>query len=483
MKVIQLVLFVNIILAVQLHAQCLCPEIDPGANVITVSNLAEFEAAIDEANNGNGNMTIVLEPGTYQLTSNLRFIAANMENLTIMGATDNMHDVIIKGLGWNDNSVTHIFNVAADNFTVANMTIGEVFYHPIQVHSNPNDADNFKAQNVRFVDAKEQLLKVSGGGNLFADNGVIQCCEFEFTNGIAYQYYTGGIDAHRSVDWEIKYNTFKGIRSPENSLAEHAIHMWRESSGTVVDANLIIDCDRGIGFGLGEGFENGHTGGLIMNNMVHTSRDVGIGLETSPNTKVYNNTVVTDNYPRSIEYRFPATSDVLIANNLVNGEISDRSSGSSGELTTNYQYASTDLFSEATDYDFHLDGLPSWIVDQGTYLAEVVTDFDCQDRPISETSDIGADQAKIVSSLFDRYEQNKISLSPNPIIDNINLSGKMQYAKIEITDHLGITCLITEANGENLTIDFKGYPAGVYFIKISLKNNSRDIIRFVKVER
>ena len=266
-------------------------------------------------------------------------------------------------------------------------------------------------------------------------------------------------------------------------MAEHAIHFWRESAGTVVDANLIIDCDRGIGFGLGEGFQNGHTGGLIMNNMVHTSRDVGIGLETSPDTKVYNNTVVTDDYPRSIEYRFPATSDVLITNNLVSGEISDRSSGSSGVLSTNYQYSSNNLFVEASDYDFHLDGTPDWIVDQGTYLTEVRTDFDCEDRPSSDSSDIGADQAKIVSSFFDHYNENKISLSPNPIVDSIHLSGKMENATIEITDFVGLTHFSTLANGEQLTIDIHGYPAGVYHIRIDKGAKGSQVIRFMKVDR
>lgn len=467
----------------QIISQCDCLPIQVTGTEVTVSNIQELELAIDQANNNNGNMTIVLLPGEYQLSSNLRGIRENMANTTIMGSTENNRDVIVKGLGWDNNSVTHIFNVAADNFTVANMTIGEVYYHPIQVQSNPVDADNFKAQNVRFIDSKEQLLKVSGGGDLYADNGIVQCCEFEFTEGIAYQYYTGGIDAHRSNDWVVRYNTFKHIRSPENLLAEHAIHFWQDCSRTIVDANLIINCDRGIGFGLGEGFENGHTGGLIMNNMVHTSRDVGIGLETSTDTKIYNNTLVTENYPRSIEYRFAGTTDALIANNLVNGEISDRSSGSTGILTTNYKYTFLELFAGANDYNYHLDGMPSWIVDQGTYLPEVQTDYDCEARPSSGVSDIGADQAKFVSSLFDRYNQEKISLSPNPIIDSINLSGKMQNAKIEITDFFGISHFNTIAKSDSLSINVQGYPAGIYYIKVDKGNNKIQITKFVKVEQ
>ena len=226
----------------------------------------------------------MLEDGTYELTSNLLYIGTNMTNLTLRSASGNRDAVIIRGQGMT-GGVSHIFNVAASNFTVADMTIGWVANHPIQIHAETN-ADNCLIQNVRFVDANEQLLKVSGGFTLLAsDNGVVQCCLFEFTAGVANQWYTGGIDAHRAFNWIVRNNTFKHIRSPDAGLAEHAIHFWIDSEGTIVENNQIINCDRGIGFGLGG---RGHTGGIIRNNMVHTSRDVGIGLESASNAKVYN---------------------------------------------------------------------------------------------------------------------------------------------------------------------------------------------------
>ena len=347
-----------------LTAQCPCGELPSHAGMHdTIANVAELHNALGQAQANNGNMVIVLEAGTYQLTSNLLFIAPNMRNLTIRGITGNRDDVVIKGQGWSNSNVTHIFNVAADSFTLADVTIGEVYYHPIQIHSNPNDADHCLIQNVRFIDAKEQLLKVSGGGNLFADHGKVQCCLFEFTAGVAYQYYTGGIDAHRSANWAVRNNTFKHIRSPDGDLAEHAIHFWRESYGTLVEGNQVIDCDRGIGFGLGSDPLSGHTDGVIKNNFVHTSRDVGIGLESAPGAKVYHNTVITDNYFNSIEYRFAATSDVHLANNLTNQVISDRNSGSSGTVEANYLINDLSIFLDAAGYDYHLVGPTNGITD------------------------------------------------------------------------------------------------------------------------
>jgi len=453
-------------------AQCVCPEVTESENItITVQTVAELNNALDQANNNNGNMTIKIDPGVYVLNSNLRFIGDNMPNLTILGTSGIKEDVIIKGLGWNNNAVTHIFNVAADNFTVAHMTIGEVYYHAIQVHSNPFDADDFKMQNVRIVDAKEQLFKVSGGGNLFADRGQILCSEFEFTSGVAFQNYTGGIDAHRSKDWTIKNNIFKHIRSPDGVLAEHAIHMWRESEGTIVDANQIINCDRGIGFGLGPSSDSGHIGGLIINNFVHTSRDVGIGLETAPNALVYNNTVVTDNYSNSIEYRFPTTTNVEIVNNLVNGQITDRSSGSTGIENTNAQISSLTIFKDAANYDYHIDGDPVDIIDAGTYTNHINTDYDCDNRINGVAIDIGADEVDLTSAADVILSDQCIELYPNPTPGKFTIQGILINFEIQIIDSNGNVYQTWNQSSGEIEIDLSSLPIGLYFIRIEHKNS------------
>ncbi|MCP4433027.1 MAG: hypothetical protein GY806_18800, partial [Gammaproteobacteria bacterium] len=157
---------------------------------------------------------------------------------------------------------------------------------------------------------------------------------------------------------------------------------------TVVERNKIIDCDRGIGFGLGN---NGHIGGIIRNNMVYTTRDVGIGLESSSNTKVYNNTVYSTNYFDSIEYRWPATTGVEITNNLTNLPVENRD-GASASVQNNIITAQSSWFVDVTSGDLHLSSPIPNVIDQGFTLAEVTDDIDKESRPNGNGYDIGADE-------------------------------------------------------------------------------------------
>ena len=186
-----------------LMAQCTCPEIplaSSGIVRIVVKNAAELNQALHTARANNGQCEILLENGIYQLNQNLLYIDPSMTDLTIRSINGNADSVIIRGAGMT-GQVTHIFNVAAKGFTAADMTIGWVANHAIQIHSESN-ADSCLIQNVHFYDIGEQMIKGSGNDNgQFSDDCVIQCCHFQFTDGVASQYYTGGIDGHKTRNW------------------------------------------------------------------------------------------------------------------------------------------------------------------------------------------------------------------------------------------------------------------------------------------
>ncbi|MCP3685311.1 MAG: hypothetical protein GY861_21875 [bacterium] len=111
----------------------------------------------------------MLEDGTYTLNDML-WISGN--GITFRSRSGNRDAVTIRGQGMY-GSVSHIFNVPGSDFTAAEMTIGWVANHAIQIHS---DSDNLVVYNVRFVDTGEQMLKVSyrPGDNTSSENGTAE---------------------------------------------------------------------------------------------------------------------------------------------------------------------------------------------------------------------------------------------------------------------------------------------------------------------
>ena len=383
----KLYLIISIIFTFIVYVEMYCTDIVNNANgqdTITVSNVSELTSALEQANE-TGDLIILLENGTYNL-NDMFWVSGN--NITFRSLSGNRDNVIIQGEGMQGD-VSHIFNVVGDNFTVADMTIGWVANHAIQIQGNAN-ADYPHIQNVRFVDTGEQMLKVSyeEGNSNSSDGGIVEGCLFEYSAGVGPQYYIGGVDAHQSHNWVIRNNIFKDISSPDSELAEHAVHFWSDSSNNLVEKNIIIRCDRGIGFGLGD---RGHQGGTIKNNMVYTTRDVGIGLENASNVEVYNNTVYTVNYMNSIEYRFSGTQGVLIINNLTNEDITSRDDGS-GTVETNITNAQESWFVGISSGDLHLVGEVATVVDQGQTISGVQDDIDGETRPQGNGYEIGADE-------------------------------------------------------------------------------------------
>lgn len=360
---------------------------------VMVSTAAELAEAVVQANQG-GPKTILAQDGTYTLDDML-WVAAG--GVTVRSVSGNRSAVIIQGQGMA-GGVTHIFNVPGANFTVRDVTLKGVSCHAVQIHGN-NNATAPTIRNVHILDTGEQMIKVSYDPDDLskrADHGVVEGCLLEYSAGIGPQWYIGGIDVHNGRNWLVRRNVFKAIRSPGGALAEHAVHFWSDSADTLVEGNVIINCDRGIGLGLGD---RGHQGGIVRNNMIYHNAtegfaDVGISLESAPNAQVYNNTIYQEHsYPNAIEYRFTATTGVLIANNLTNKAVSRRD-GAGGTVSHNVTNAQAGWFANPGAGDLHLQAILTPVVDQGRNIAGLTADFDGDPRPQGAGIDIGADEYK-----------------------------------------------------------------------------------------
>jgi hypothetical protein len=363
---------------------------------------------------------ISLAAGTYRMTGSgdaQRRIQIVQDGVTLRGATGEPSDVVIDG----EYQTEEMISIAASDVVVTDLTITRAVHHPIHVTGGPDgDITGVVLHRLRLIDGGEQFVKINTSGgtpNTYADDGVVSCSYFELTDEGRPMVvpepggcYTGGIDGHQARGWYVTQNSFVGIHCENGSIAEHAVHFWTASRDTLVEKNTIIDCARGIGFGMGDGGGNdpnrayaddpypgvgyvGHYDGIIRNNVIAISSDMeffdtGIELEQARGTRVLHNTVIhPDTAFASISHRFPNTQ-VALENNLVRNIRARDGSTASGD--SNLEGAPDDLFVDVVGHDLHLVEGAQAAIDQGVTLPDAGEDIDGEPR--GSNPDLGADE-------------------------------------------------------------------------------------------
>ncbi len=368
---------------------------------VVVSTVPQLVTAVNNTAN-NGDRTILVADGTYLL--NGQYLRIAVSGVTVRSQSGRRERVILDG----NYQTTEIFQIVASNTTIADLTLKRALDHPVHVMGGGSgDVVNTLIKNVHIIDPGEQAIKINPSGAFAAHSGTIQGSLIELTDtgrtfvendtSNGYPCYTGGIDAHGAEGWTVRDNEIRGFWC-STGLSEHGVHFWSDSSDTLVERNLIVDCDRGIGFGLGS---SGHSGGIIRNNMIfhgvgHRYGDVGISLESAAGARVYNNTIFQEHdYQNAIEYRFTASRNLTIVNNLTNRAIVSRDGGSTTLLTANVTTAVGSWFVDPASGNLHLQGERSGVTGAGSAIAGLTDDYDNQTRPPGTGIDIGADQYSI----------------------------------------------------------------------------------------
>lgn len=363
---------------------------------VEVSTVSALKQAVSNAN-GGGDPNIVIAPGDYQL--NGVYLRITGSDITVSGRSGKRGDVILDG-GYK---TTEIFQILGSNVTIKDLTLKRAVHHPLHVFP-PDGADvtGTLIKNVHIQDPGQQAIKINQNSarTRSVDFGQVLNSEIELTDAgrkkvweINGSCYTGGVDAHHAKGWKVAGNRIEGFWC-EGGLSEHGVHFWSFSEDTLVERNTIVNCDRGIGFGLGS---SGHVGGIIRNNMIyhdsgHAYSDVGIGLENAESAAVYNNTIYhVHSYPHGIEYRFAGTRDGFIVNNLTNRSITSRNGGTA-TLSHNVTTAREHWFSSPWEANLHLRGEINGVVDSGMAVDGLTNDFDGERRSVHGVVDIGADE-------------------------------------------------------------------------------------------
>ena len=371
-----------------------------------VARVAELKAALETANRARVPATLLLADGTYLL--DVPALEIHCPGLVIRSSHGNRDAVIVRGPDEGpEATVGNVFLVSANDVVVADLTLGYCRYHGVQVRGeNPYDVSGLRVHNCRIVNCNQQFIKGSSSETdpVGATDGCIEQCLFEFTSGWAYQSYTGGIDIHKGVNWIVRDNRFRCIRTTADQagMAEHAVHFWKRCptrpQNVVVERNWVVNCDRGIGFGLGSA-EGGHQGGAsrIRNNLVFNDgtgpkTDVGIGLEHASGVQVDNNAVVIQRYWGPIEYRFAGSSNLVFRNNLVNRPIQRRDDAPQAPGSNNLDRVEAPWFRDFATGDLRLTAAATPAIDAGQTLESFHDDVDGRPRPQGSGWDIGASE-------------------------------------------------------------------------------------------
>lgn len=355
--------------------------------------------------------TILLADGIYNISSTLQL---SKKGVSLRSASNDASKVTIDG----KYVVNELVAVSASDVTIAHVTLTHAVDHAIHAYPPGANVDvkNLRVYAAKLVDNGEQFLKVNPNGSTpgYIDEGRVECSEFVMTaagrpkvESCCGGCYTGGIDVHAGWKWVVRNNRFEGIYCDNGGLAEHAIHFWKGARDTLVENNTIIDCARGIGFGLGGGTGDrvypdspyagaklAHYDGVIRNNVVwanHAYYDTGIELDIAKKPLVFHNTVLHGTGATkafsSIDYRFAETLAV-IQNNLTN-KITQRD-GAQGTVDHNLQ--STPLaYLIAAGSDFHLKSSAANAIDQGVVVPEAGVDLDGKPHSVG-APDLGADE-------------------------------------------------------------------------------------------
>lgn len=367
---------------------------------VSVNTTAELQAAVDNIASGT---TILIADGNYDLTNTLNI--RGVTDVSIRSASGNREAVVLQGRGMGNSSygnVPHLIAVYdAQDVTIADFTLRDAYYHLIQIHGEA-DADGVHLYNLHLSDSGEQFVKGSTAGapGPYADDGIVECSLFEYTDH-ARSWYTNGVDVLAGSGWIIRDNTFRNIRAPQGQLAGPAILMWRNSIDTIVERNLFIECDRAIALGLSSPDENSrdgnttydHQGGIIRNNMIYRAGegDVGITANYARDVDISHNTVILNGtFPwGAIEYRFGSTT-ATIRNNLTDAPIWQRN-GAAATVGGNITSAGPGWFVDPATGDLHLAAGAVAAIDVAS-TAGVTDDFDGHFRPAGTAADVGADE-------------------------------------------------------------------------------------------
>lgn len=288
---------------------------------IEVAKSAALVQAIRDAKPGD---KILIAPGRYK--TRLRFTAANSGTEAepiVITARDGPGTVVIDGSGGSIavkfSGASHILMRALD---VTGANYHGVFFD-VGAHHITLDGSRIYDNHARHPIDSHAEVKGSGPRGRPRHISITNNEIFHTTHPPGGNFQ--GIDCNFCSDFLIADNYLHDIGQPTAEPFSHydrgsCIQMKSVSIGTVIERNRFERCHIGIVYG-GEGMESPeHVGGIVRDNVIVDSGEIGIAVVNVRDGKVTGNTVTGS--PESIriarDVRYPdGANEVDVADNIL----------------------------------------------------------------------------------------------------------------------------------------------------------------------
>ncbi|PID78163.1 MAG: hypothetical protein CSB21_01680 [Deltaproteobacteria bacterium] len=374
--------------------------------VLSVKTSKELLKALNNSSAGN---VILISPGKYRLNKNHIYLkSAGLPDMPIVVRAKKLGDVIIE-LNSFEGFIINKPYWSFENLIIRGTRKNHNQEHAFHIVGSGRGfvLRNSVLYNFNSI-IKVNGSKISGGKTrLFPDYGLIENCTF-FNNNIRQTSSSvNAIDIVGANFWKIRGNFISDFSKGNGDRISYAAFIKGNSKGGVFENNLVIgEYRHSGGIRVGLSFGGGGTGqqysrskkneiehsyGIIRNNIIMYFNDVGIYLNKSSNTKIFNNNIL---YTTGLDVRFKSSS-VVICNNIIDSKIRSRNHGIITEKSNNlflsdkassFSTKLNNVFDRPKYFDFNLKK-GRFIIDKGKSLPEVYEDIFGKQRNIP---DIGA---------------------------------------------------------------------------------------------
>lgn len=277
--------------------------------------VADIKALMRACQNAVPGDEIVIAKGVYTLRDKSRIMIKDRPGpITVRGATGKPEDVIVEGLGQDNEAVQMIFELTASpHWTFRDLTTRNSYYHGFKFNTS---STNCVLRNVVMRDHGESGVKGTSDPDkgAYPDDLLVEKCDIGFTKKTGgTRSVVEGIDGVAVKGWIIRGNRFVNVQ--KGGKPAYGAFTKGNSLETVIEGNHFENCFIGASFGGGgtgvKFFRDHdtsleHRWGAIRNNTFTNCTDAAIYINKA-NACVIEGNVMTG-CGMNIQLRYPGTT-------------------------------------------------------------------------------------------------------------------------------------------------------------------------------